>query len=88
MVNSHRIQTFVGLAVLLIAVLGFILLLVTRLPDQNEVGAQAKTLEILPRDFFSGNAVTEEIRKLNVPSGVPVNLDANNVGRSNVFERY
>ena len=85
---AHKIQTFIGLALLLLAVLGFILTLVMNLPKQEQVESQAKALEILPRDFFSGNAVTEQIKKLNVPSGVPVNLDSGNLGRSNVFERY
>jgi len=85
---TGRIQTFIGLAVLLLAVLGFIVSLVANLPRQEEVARQAQPLDILPRDFFSGNAVTEQVRKLNVPNGVPVNLDAGNLGRSNVFERY
>jgi hypothetical protein len=79
---------FIGLALLVLAVLGFILSLVTNLPKSADVAAQAQPLEVLPRDFFSGNQTTEEIRKLNVPNGVPVNLDANNLGRSNVFESY
>lgn len=85
---AHRVQTLIGLALLLIAVLGFIVSLVTHLPKKTDIAAMAKPLEVLPRDFFSGNAVTEEVRKLTVPNGVPVNLDANNLGRSNVFERY
>ncbi len=85
---AHRVQTLIGLALLLIAVLGFIVSLLTNLPGATEVAAKAKPLDVLPRDFFSGNAVTEAVRKLNVPNGVPVNFDANNLGRSNVFERY
>lgn len=86
--TAHRLQSFIGLAVLVIAVLGFVVLLVTNLPKDDEVAARAEPLEVLPRDFFSGNAVTEQVRKLTVPNGVPVNLDANNLGRTNVFERY
>lgn len=86
--SANRLQTFVGLALLIISVLGFIVSLVSNLPKDEEVAAKATPLEILPRDFFSGNAVTEEVRKLSVPNGVPVNLDANNLGRSNVFERF
>jgi hypothetical protein len=86
--TAHRLQSMVGLALLVIAVLGFIVSLVTNLPKDTEVAAQAQPLQVLPRDFFSGNAVAEQVRKLSVPNGVPVNLDANNLGRSNVFERY
>lgn len=86
--TAHRLQSFIGLAVLIIAVLGFIVSLVANLPKSDEVAAKSNPLEVLPRDFFSGNAVTEQVRKLSVPNGVPVNLDANNLGRTNVFERY
>lgn len=85
---ANRIQTFIGLALLLITVLGFVLSLVLQLPKQNVVAERAQTLDIIPRDFFSTNATTEEIRKLSIPNGVPVNLDSNNLGRSNVFESY
>lgn len=85
---TNKIQMLIGLALLILAVLGFILSLVANLPKGDEVTLQAQPLEVLPRDFFSGNETTEAIRKLNVPNGVPVNLDANNLGRSNVFETY
>ncbi len=86
--SANRLQTFIGLALLVIAVLGFIVSLITNLPKSDEVASKAQPLDVLPRDFFSGNSVTEEVRKLSVPNGVPVNLDANNLGRSNVFERF
>jgi len=86
--TANRLQTFISLALLIIAVLGFIVSLVSNLPKDAEVTAKAAPLEVLPRDFFSGNAVTEQVRKLAVPNGVPVNLDASNLGRSNVFERF
>lgn len=86
--SANRLQTFIGLALLIISVLGFIVALVSNLPKDEDVAARSTPLEVLPRDFFSGNATTEAVRKLSVPSGVPVNLDANNLGRSNVFERF
>ncbi len=86
--NSHRLQTFIGLSLLFVAVLGFILLLVLQLPKEDQVNQRAKRLQVIPRDFFSNNPTTEAIRRLNVPNGVPVNLDEANLGRSNVFESY
>ncbi len=85
---AHRLQTMIGLSLLIISVLGFVVMLITNLPKDSDVSAQAEPLKVLPRDFFSDNAITQEIKKLTVPTGVPVNLDANSVGRSNVFERY
>lgn len=86
--NSQRLQTLIGLSLLFIAVVGFILTLVLQLPKEEQVNQRAKTLDVIPRDFFSNNPTTETIRGLNVPNGVPVNLDAGNLGRSNVFESY
>lgn len=86
--SANRLQTFIGLVLLIIAVLGFILSLVLGLPRAEEVQTRANALEVIPREFFSTDPVTQEVRKLNVPNGVPVTLDAGNIGRSNVFEGF
>jgi hypothetical protein len=86
---NQRLETFIGIGLLLVAVLGFIFSLITGLPNQDQVKAQAKPIPEIPRDFFSSdNPVANKIRELNVPAGVPVTVDPGNLGRTNVFENF
>jgi hypothetical protein len=85
---AAKVQTLIGLALLAIAVLGFVVSLIVSLPRQDDIAARAQPLEELPRDFFSDNPTTSAVRDLKIPGGVPVDLDANNLGRPNVFESY
>lgn len=87
--TNSKLETVIGVALLLAAVLGFLLMIVLQLPKDEAVQAQARPLPILPRDFFSAeNEVTEQVKKLTVPSGVPVTVDQGKLGRSNVFEGF
>jgi len=86
---SDRFETFLGIGLLLVAVLGFILMIILNLPRADEVNQRAKLLKEIPEDLFSGsNPVNQQIQSLNVPNGVPVEVDPNNLGRSNVFENF
>lgn len=86
---SQRLETYVGIALLLVAVLGFILSILSSLPDQEAVNAKANVLEEIPRNMFdSQNPQNQLLQKLNTPSGVPVTVDPNTLGRSSVFENF
>lgn len=87
--GNQRLETFIGIGLLLVAVLGFIFSLISQLPKQDQVNAQARPIPEIPRDFFSGdNATANQIRSLNVPANIPVTVDSKNLGRSNVFENF
>jgi len=85
----HQIQTFIGIGLLLLAILGFVLMILLQLPKADMVKQQANILTKVPEDLFSdSNAVNQQIRSLKVPSGVPVSPEQVNIGRSNVFESF
>lgn len=87
--TPKKIEGYIGLALLLLTILGFLLSLLTGLPRDAKVNAQANPLRVIPRDFFSAeNEVTRKVKELNVVSGVPVTIDPSSVGRGNVFDRY
>lgn len=87
--NSTRLQTYIGIGLLVVAILAFFLTLLTSLPKPDQVSATAKPLREIPQDLFSSdNPITQEINKLNVPTNVPVAVDPNTIGRPNVFENF
>lgn len=84
---SNRLETYVGIALLLVAVLGFLFMILTSLPNQTQVSQIAKPLKQIPRDLFSSqNDLNKMIQGLNTPNGVPVTVDPSTLGRTNVFE--
>lgn len=86
---TDRFGTFLGIGLLLLAIVGFLLVFVLALPTQSEVDKRAKLLREIPEDLFSANnPVNKTISGLRVPPGVPVTVSPENVGRSNVFENY
>lgn len=86
---ANRLETYIGIALLLISVLGFVFMILTSLPTTKQVGAEANPLPEIPRDLFSSsNELNNAIRSLHTPSGVPVTVSPGNLGRSNVFENY
>lgn len=87
--SAKRIEGLLGLGLLVLTILGFLLMLVLALPKESQVSQVAKPLTTIPRDFFSSdNAVTGQVKKLNVPSGLPVEVNQNAQGRDDVFSRY
>lgn len=87
--SGTKFQTFIGIGLLIIAVLGFLFTILTNLPEKNQVDANAKSLTEIPRNLFaSDNEIAEMIRQLNVPTNLPVVVDPSNLGRSNAFENF
>lgn len=84
---TSRLETYIGIALLLIAVLGFVFSILTSLPSEKQVNEVANPLPEIPRDLFSSsNALNKTIQDLHSPGGVPVTVDPTQVGRSNIFE--
>lgn len=82
-----RVETFVGIGLLLLVILGFILLLVTNLPTSSDVEARAKLLKPVPSEIFDGSSeINQKIRRLTVPSGVPVEVSGGSLGKTDVFK--
>jgi len=87
--GNHKLETFIGIGLLLIAVLAFIFTLVSQLPKTEDVKAQAQPIPEIPVDFFSDkNEVANQIRALNLPGNIPVSVESKNLGRNNVFENF
>jgi hypothetical protein len=87
--ERSKLETFVGVGLVLIVVLAFLLSVFLQLPKSSDVSKQAQTLPEIPRDLFaSDNAITNTIRQLNTPTNVPVTANPENLGRSNVFENF
>ncbi len=87
--TSSRLQTYIGVGLLVVAILAFFLTLLSSLPKTPEITAEAKPLREIPSDLFSSDhPVTKKINALSVPSNVPVGVDPNSIGRANVFENY
>lgn len=87
--NNSRLQTYIGVGLLVVAILAFFLTLLGSLPKAEQVSATARPLRDIPQNLFSSdNPVTQEINKLTVPSNVPVGVDPNTIGRPNVFENF
>ena len=82
-----HLETYIGVALLLITVLGFLFLILTSLPTGKQVAEVANPLPPIPRDLFSSdNKLNQAIRALHSPSGVPVTVNPGELGRGNVFE--
>lgn len=84
---TNRLETYIGIALLMIAVLGFLFSILTSLPNAKQVEQVARPLPEIPRDLFSSsNELNKTIQSLHAPSGVPVTISPTELGRSNVFE--
>lgn len=85
--NISQFETYAGITLMLVAVLGFVFMILTSLPTATKVNAQAKPLKEIPRDLFSSeNDINKMIRVLNTPAGVPVTVNPATLGRTNIFE--
>lgn len=84
---TARLETYIGISLLLIAVIGFLFAILTSLPSEREVNQVAKPLRQIPRDLFSSdNELNKMIQTLHSPDGVPITINPSDLGRSNVFE--
>ena len=84
---TNRLETYIGIALLLIAVLGFLFSILTNLPKDKQVSEVAHPLPEIPRDLFSSsNELNKVIQGLNSPGGIPVTVKSGDLGRSNIFE--
>jgi len=84
---TNKLETYVGIALLMIAVLGFIFSILTNLPKEAQVSQIAHPLKVIPRDLFSSqNEINKTITGLNTPGGVPVTVSPGALGRGNVFQ--
>lgn len=87
--SGAKIQTFIGVGLLVIAVLAFLFTFLTSLPEKEAIDARANDLTEIPRNMFaSDNEIAEKIRQLNLPTNLPVVVDPSNIGRSNAFENF
>ena len=84
---TSRLETYIGIAMLLIAVLGFLFSILTSLPSEKEVSKVAHPLPEIPRTLFSSsNELNKMVQELHSPGGVPVTINPTELGRSNIFE--
>ncbi len=84
---TNRLETYIGIALLLITVLGFLFSILTSLPNVAQVEKVSRPLPEIPRDLFSSsNELNKTIQSLHAPAGVPVTINPTDLGRSNVFE--
>lgn len=87
--KGMKLESVIGVGLLLIAVVGFLLSVILSLPKKDEVNKIANPLPEIPRDLFSSdNQLTNSVRLLNKPNGVPVVVNPSTIGRSNVFESF
>ncbi|MCR4307811.1 MAG: hypothetical protein NUV80_04560, partial [Candidatus Berkelbacteria bacterium] len=85
--TNTRLETYIGIAMLLIAVLGFLFSILASLPKEEQISQAAHPLPQIPRDMFSSsNELNKMIQGLHSPSGVPVTINPTDLGRSNIFE--
>lgn len=84
-----KLDTIVGVGLLIVAVLGFLLSVIFQLPKKEQVDQLAQPLPEIPRNMFAAdNELTKAVRALTKPNGVPVTVDPSTIGRTNVFENF
>ncbi|HSX42144.1 MAG TPA: hypothetical protein VLE93_02215 [Candidatus Saccharimonadales bacterium] len=87
--RNSKIETWIGIGLLIIVIVAFILELIFSLPKGAAVTAKARVVPTIPRDLFaSTNPLNKQVSQLNVPSNVPVNVQPSEVGRDNVFAGF
>jgi hypothetical protein len=85
----NKLQSILGLGLTIIVVLAFVLMVVLNLPNKDKIDQTAKPIQNLPTDFLSDSSpLMRKIKGLNVPAGVPVDVNSGNVGRTNIFESF
>lgn len=87
--KSLKLDTIIGVGLLVVAVLGFLISVIVQLPKKEQIEQIAQPLPIIPSNMFSSdNELTKAVRSLSKPNGVPVTVDPSTIGRSNVFENF
>jgi len=89
MFKISQVQAYVGIGLVVVAVLAFVLTFLSVLPHSADVTVQAHPLPAIPRDLFaSDNELNQAISKLTVPANTPVTVHPENLGRANAFENF
>lgn len=87
--GKFKIESLIGISLLVIAIFGFILSLIMALPKAEQVDSRAQPLEEIPRNLFSeDNELTQQIQQLASPPNIPVRVGPEELGRVNVFENF
>ncbi len=87
--RTNKIETWVGIGLLIIVIVAFILEIIFSLPKDPAITAKAQVIPTIPRDLFSAtNPLNKKVGQLNVPSNVPVTVGNNEIGRDNVFATF
>lgn len=87
--SKFKFESVIGIGLVTLAILGFILTFILSLPKSEAVNSRAQTLPPIPNNLFaSDNPLTQKVRSLLSPPGVPVTPDPANLGRGNVFENF
>jgi hypothetical protein len=84
-----KLDTIIGVGLLIITVLGFLISVIVQLPKKEQIDQVAQPLPTIPANMFSSdNELTKAVRALSKPNGVPVTVDPSTIGRTNVFENF
>lgn len=87
--DNHKLGSVIGITIAAVAIVGFILALILKIPSKEEAYVGANPIKEIPRNLFSNdNPTTQKIRQLTIPGNVPVQVDPGNVGRPNAFENF
>lgn len=87
--RSSKIETWIGIGLLIIVIVAFILEIIFSLPKAGAVTAKAVVVPTIPRDLFSStNPLNKSVSQLNVPTNVPVTVAPTEIGRDNSFAAF
>lgn len=87
--KTNKIETWIGIGLLIIVIVVFVFELFAARPAQSTVTSRAQTIPVIPRDLFSAtNPLNKKVSQLNVPSNVPVAVTGGEIGRDNVFANF
>lgn len=87
--RTNKIESFIGIALLIIVIVAFVTEIIFQLPKSTEVQSRAQTIPAIPQDLFSASSpINKQIQQLTVPANAPVTVGGGDVGRGNVFTNY
>lgn len=87
--RANKLETWIGITLLLIVIIAFILEIIFNLPKKTDVTAKAQVVPTIPRDLFSSSSpLNKKVGELSVPTNVPVTVGGDEVGRDNVFANF
>jgi hypothetical protein len=87
--NMTKLETYIGIGLVVIAIVAFLFVFVSDLPSNSQVNQQAQTLPTIPDNMFaSSNPLVSKLNSLSIPTGTPVVISPTSIGRGNVFQSY